>query len=353
MDETTVIDVNETPEQLPKLHSGAVNASALFRIVLGTLEVAGASAEDVLTTYAPTPSPWPIPPRLTELGQVQLSVGLGGEATSSAQLLIQTHTEARALVKKSGMGLAAYSFLASRLGWRVRNPLVFTPTEPSDEAADLFSLEYLLAIAPNRSVLTVQGDSVVRQFLGRRTGLSVLKLNKHLSPRLTAEWVSAQAFGSRGVAIYPTIDIFDRCALWAQRNMLKEDRETLKLALAWLKLCQSKSLAYDFEQELLKLEPFSAGAEDIEFAPLLYTHEALNLARDLWVQSSKGDYEAFRDFYSYLVPTYLDDDQFRRLFKTGMVLEENFSDDIRKLIDVGMLNFAGWFLKMVRKHERK
>lgn len=352
LEESTFIDVSDTPELLPKPPDGAMSVPLLFKLALGALEVAGATPDAVLSTFSSTPALWPLPPRLAHVGHMRLGLQVP-ETSASVRVIMDLHDECRAIVSRLGVGPRVYSLLASRLSGKAANPLVFTPTQGSAEAADLFTLEFMLAVGNTRSKLVVQSDSVVKHFLGRRTGLSLMRLNKRKSPRLTAEWVDAILYKERGTAVYGTFDCFDRCLLWAEKNVAKAESGTLRLALAWLKLHQDKEIAYDFEQALLTIEPFVWESPDIEYAPLLYTHESLNLARDLWLESDKEDYEAFRDFYEFLVPTYLDDEQFRRMFKTGMVLEEDFTEDIRRRIDAGMMNFAAWFLKMMRKYDRK
>ena len=352
MDETTFIDLNAEPGAMPQLPPGTLNVPMLFGLALGALEVAGATPEAVLTSYSDVPSLWPIPPRLAQIGSMQFSVKVPDTGYSSGYL-IDLHQSLRRTVRRCGLDLRVREMLADALGPKARHPLVFTPTEASAEAADLFSLEFILATGNSRSRLTIQANSVVRKFQGKREVLSNLKLNSKLSPKLTADWVASRTYGPRGVIVYKHFDAFDRCLVWADQNVPKEEAQNIRLALSWLKLCQDKELAYDFEQALHTITPFVAD-NPTDYGELLYSLESLDLARDLWLnQEDKDDHIAFRDFYGFLVPTYLDDDQFRKLFKTGMVLKEDFTDDIRKRIDAGMLNFSGWFLRMMRKYARE
>ena len=353
MNETTFIDLQETPEALPELPAGALNVRLLFSLALGALEVAGATPEAILTTYSDIPQLWDIPPRLANVGHIPVNVRIPDTGKSSAHL-IDLHTELRALVRRCGVGDRVRQTLVETLGDKTRHPLVFLSSEPSREAADLFSVEFLIAVGNGRSNLKVQHNTMVRTFPGKRTVISQIKLNDRVSPGLQAEWVQERVFGPRGTIVYGTFDIFDRCLVWANQITPKEDTKNLRLALSWLKLVQDRELAYEFEQAVRRVEPFVAEPADLEYVELLYTHESLDYARDLWMnQEDKDDHTAFRDFYDYLVPTYLDDDQFRKLFKTGMVLKADFTDDIRRRIDAGMMNFAGWFLRMMRKYARK
>lgn len=348
MNENTFIDLQDTPELLPALPEKALSVPLLLDIALGGLAVGGATPEAVMSTFSTTPVLWPIPPRLAHVGHRELGMrlALGNLPTG---LLLDLHKTCRAIVTRTGMGPRALAVLSEALSPKVRHPLMFSPTEASAEAADLFSVEFILAAATPKSKLILQADNISRRFDQKVEHLSTLKLTSKNSPRLTMDWIEQTVYGNRGTVVYTTFDIFDRCYLWAEKNLHPAESKGLMLALSWLKLIQSKSLAYDFEQQVMQVEPFEAAPLDIEFAPLMFTHETLNLARDLWILSEKDDHEAFRDFYGFLVPSYLDDDQFKRLFKTGMVLKENFTDDIRRRVDSGMLNFAGWFLSVIRK----
>lgn len=352
MDETTFIDMQENPEELPPLPPGTTNVSLLQDVILGGLESAGATPESVMTTFSTVPVLWPIPPRLHPLGQRWLQARVGDVGHNSG-LLIDLHRACRTAVRRAGAQERVFSMLAEALSPKVRHPLIFSTTEPSQESADLFSLEFIIAAGDMRSRLRVQGNSVARYWSGKRYALSSLKLNERVSPGLQASWVTEQAFGSRGVVVYGNFDIFDRCHVWADKNMTKAEAGTLKLALAWLKLHQDKRLAYDFEQAVMGITPFVAEPAEPDYVALMYTHENLNFARDLWLLSDKDDHEAFKDFYEFLVPSYIDDDKFRQLFKTGMVLKQDFTDDIRMRIDAGMMNFSGWFLKTMRLYEQK
>ena len=353
MDEMTFIDLQETPEALPKLPPGSLNVRLLFSLALGALEVAGATPEAIMTTFTDVPQLWPIPPRLANVGHIPVNVKIPDTGRSSAYL-IDLHRELRTVVRRCGVGDRAMQEIADALGERTRHPLVFLPSEPSKEAADLFSIEFILAVGNGRSELKIQHNTMVRTFPGKRTYISQIKLNDKVSPGLQADWLQERVYGPRGIIVYGTFDIFDRCLVWADRVAPKEDTQYLRTALSWLKLVQDKELTYEFEQAIRRIEPFVAEPKDTEYAELLYTYDALDYARDLWMkQEDKDDHTAFRNFYDYLVPTYLDDNQFRKLFKTGMVLKEDFTDDIRRRLDAGMMNFAGWFIRMMRRYGKR
>ena len=345
----TFIDLQDTPHLLPPIPSGALNTDLLVRVVLGTLEAAGATAEDVLSSYCKDALLWPLPPRLMYIGQHGFGMRLGVKSSFSVRTLQETHERWRKTVTRTGFTVATRALLAEGMGPKVTHPLMFTESEASTESANIFSMEFILAIDTPNSKVLVTGPRVARRYSGKRATRSQVILDKALCPSLTPEFVHDALFSPRGTAVYPTVDIFDRCMHWAKKNMLKEDRVLLTRSLSWLKACQSKELAYDFEQALHTLEPFAPWAESGAIAKSIYTYDSLNYARDLWVLSDKDDHEAFRDFYNYVVPTYLDDGHFRQLFRTGMVLAIDFNDDIRKRLDAGMPKFEGWFIKMMRQ----
>lgn len=345
MDEFTFIDVSQNPEQLPKLPPGSLNTSFLMDIAASALELAGATPEAVLTSWSDAPGIWPIPPRLMLAGQSPIALRL--DSPKLLSILIALHNRCREAVKKYGMGPLVRAELLDVLGAKSTHPLAFTSTEPSEEAANLFSLEFILAVGKLDSKLTVQQTSVTRIFAGKRDGLAELRLSRRNSKELTAEWIADKLYKPRGTVVYGTVDVFDRCLLWAERENLSRFGDTLRHALAWMKVAQDKSLAYDFEQRLLSIEPKQLYTAKVEYGESIFNGDTLNYARDLWVNSGKDDHSAFRDFYEYLVPTYLDDDQFRRLFQTGMVLKEDYNPTIGKRLDAGMLNFSTWFMRMM------
>lgn len=352
MDEFTFVDVKETPELLPSIIPTIMSMRQVKELALGALEVAGATPDAVLGTFSASPNLWPIPPRLSKLESISLGMKLP-ESRSSSAFLIDLHLSLRNVVRRSGMGAYARSVLEDAFGPKSRHPLLFTSSTPSKEAADLFSVEFILAAGGPSKNLVIQANTMNRRFPGKRAAISNLKLNAHISPGIQADWLDSKVYGPRGTAVYGTVDVFDRCLLWVTKAVPKEESGPLKLLLSWLKAAQDKNLAYEFEQALLDVTPYVEEIPDFEFAHLLYTEESLNLARDIWVLSEEDDYQAFRDFYDFVVPTYLDDDEFRKVFKTGMVLKPEFNEDIRKKVDLGLPTFAAWFLKRMRKYGRK
>lgn len=345
--EPLFIDVAAEPDKLFPLPPGTINASLLQELALGALSVAGATPEAILTLYEDSPLLWPLPPRLSYAGRTILNAQVATSDRVSG--LIELHRDCRKDVKIAGVGPLVLSNLASVLGPKVGHPLVFTQTEPSEEAANLFSIEFILATGAGYGNLEVQDLGIKRSFKNKREGLQELKLSVNTSKALTWEWLEQVLYSSRGSVLYTTYDIFDRCYSWLQANAHPSEMKPAELALSWLKVLRSKSVAYDFEQRVRGLEPVEALPTPTDYPNLLYTVEALDLAKDIWFDQSLDTHEAFRDFYDFLVPSYLDDLQFRRLFKTGMVLKGDFTDEIRKKVDAGILNFSAWFMRTMRK----
>lgn len=351
MDETTFIDLTSDPENLPPASPGTIKLQFLIELALGALASAGASGETVLTTFSPCPGVWPIPPRLTYAGRTNITAMAESPSRSVASLLA-LYRHGRDLVARCGMGPYVTEQLVREFGARVRHPLIFTPSEPSGEAVNLFSLEFILATEGKGSKLVVEGANLVRKFPSKRAGLNQISLIGKDVEVMPWKWVTNKLTAGRGSVVYPTTDVFDRCQVWLENNADPEQCANAMIPLAWLKILQNKTLAYDFEQRLIGLEPAVPEAMPTSFPKLVYTQEALDLARDIWFDTSEDSHTAFREFYSYVVPTYLDDTQFRKIFKTGMVLKEDYTTDIDRKMDAGMLNFAGWFLKTKREKSK-
>lgn len=346
MDELTFIDVAETPEKLPRPPAGVINPNLLVEIALQGLELFGATAGEVLSCYSEEPILWNLPPRLLPAGKTPIAMTLANTGRA-ARPLIALHQQCRSLVRHCGMGPRVRHELIRFFGLEAAHPMLFTETEPSEEASNLFSLELILAAASPNSTFFVLGSSVARRFPHKRDDLSSLKIGKSNSQLLTPEWVESRLYSPRGTVLYPTADAFDRCLLWLNRNSNDGYGNNLRAVLSWLKMMQDSELAYNFEQQVRTIQPRLVQVLKVPYGNSIFNIDALNYVRDLWQDTTKDSHEAFRDFYDYLVPTYIDDDRFRKFFKTGMVLKGDFNNEIIKRVDSGMLNFGAWFSKMV------
>lgn len=340
------IDLTCEPEKLPPVPVRAVALDRVLRWVYEMLESAGATPKDILTIYTDDPVIWPLPPRRLVLGRTEcgFSYSLEGEPVQRYQ---QTHERFRKLVRKFGMTPYVRGELCKELGATYGHPLAFTPSEASEEAANLFSLEFILMLSGG--ALFVQETSVFRFFKDKRTVYSRVELNKKLSAKVTAGWVQNVLSSPRGQVLYPTFDAIDRVLLWVESNMSKQESWRLRALLAWLKAAQRPKTAYDLEQKLRLLEPIEPPDEEVRRYSI-YTHDHLNYARDLWLDDSKDPHDAFREFYGFIVPSHMDDETFRKIFKTGMVLKKEFTPALIDKIDLGISRFENWFLRRIAKH---
>lgn len=352
MEETTFIDVESSEGTFPRAKTGAVDAAMLIDLVVGGLENAGATTEAVMSAMPQTPSFWPLPPRVVKVGNSWIHM----KATNLPVTVTWAHDlnrDFRKAVRSYGMCPGVRANLAGALGTQAHHKLLFTDSTPSEEAANLFTAELISALAIPGSKLHVTPGSISRIFAGKRDGIAVLRLNKATSAALESEWLQSRLYKFRGSALYSEVDVIDRCLSWVNSQNLGDYADTLKINLAWLKASRLKEAAYDLEQRLWNLEPKALYTEKVEYGNSLFNLDTLNYIRDIWVNSALGEFEAFREFYGYLVPLYLDDDQFRRMFGTGMVLKRDYKAALGRKIDAGLLNFSAWFSKMIEVNNGK
>lgn len=338
------IDVSTEPHKLPPLPTGAVPTSKVVELVISSLEAAGATPRKIFTAYSEDPQIWNLPPRLMVVGRSEcgFSFKLRGDPV---QKYMDIHDRYRKKVKAHGMGPYIHGELVRELGERYGHPLAFTLTEPGEESANLYSLELILMLPGE---LKIWESNIFRFFKGKRDAFSKIRLNKSVSELMTAAWIQKMMTASRGTVLYPTYDIFDRCLQWVTDNLDKQASWKLRVGLSWLKAHQDYKLTYQFEQLVRHISPPDyAHLLQVEEDRSIFTFDTLNYVRDLWLEEGSDAHEAFRKFYGFLVPMYMDDDTFRRIFKTGMVLREDFNSDISMKIDMGLSGFESWFLSKV------
>ena len=342
-----LIDVAVNPELLPPLTPGFIDLELAKAVALQGLQACGASPENLLKTFSGLNPTWYLPPRYLKVGRKRLGpkVELRDKAIKT---LLQVHNTYREIVASSGMCDVVRRELREYFLGGVTSPLIFTECGPGRESADLFSLELIIQLEVPKSYVTLNGESLVRHFPGKRAVYSKIYLSNYSSSRVTKDWLESTLASYRGTALFPTYDIFDRCLDWARAAGCGVHIEA---SLSWLKLHQSKELAYDFEQAIYKLEP--AEPEEVVLhkpKEVIHTHEALNEAKDLWFSEDLEPYDAFRQFKQYLVPRLMDEEEFFRMFKKALVPRQEFSEQVQNEVDSKMYSLELFFIRRMKEH---
>lgn len=343
------IILQEDPDLMPPPPVSSARITAVADKVIGILAAAGVDPEEIFKQYSKECLLWSLPPRLPRDQSTPL-IPINTKIRRLSELNV-LHNRLRELVRRNGVGPKAYIEIEESFGIQGCHPAVFTPTGPGEESANLFSLELVLGLEISGSVLDMQGGALMRLFPRKQVARNSLKVSENVSKLATPTWINQALRKPRGSIIYETFDIFDRTNMWVTKNLLDESGKVALEWLAWLKMCQSPDLTYYFEQALYNIEPIAPMRVEAGYAHIMYTMEILDYIRDLWLNSEASDFQAFRDFYDYLVPTYIDDNDFRRTFGTGMVLEKDYNPSIGKKIDSGLLAFSARFAATARRIE--
>lgn len=358
MSDKPFIDIVERPDLLPPLPEKLIDTDKVMGIARRALRRAGATPRGIFSTFSDMLPTWYLPPRLLKVERETLSPGIGIR-DKTVKTLLDVHKQYRELILTEGMNDAVRRELAAYFTTGADHPLVFSSTKPGKEASNLFSLELISALNTPRSYTSIHGDCILRNFPGKSSAYSKIALSRYAGHGVSEEWIRDKLTEYRGVAVYGTYDIFDRCLDWARSNIPKNNRLGIEASLSWLKAYQNKAHAYDFEQMIFSLEPLEASQDEVpypESSPKQkeqkHTYEALNQAKEIWFAESVQPYTAFRNFYSFLVPRLLDHMEFARIFKVGLVGEVNFSEEIQSKIDTQLQNLELFFTRKMREYER-
>ena len=352
MPDKPFIDVAERPDLLPPLPAGFVDAKKVSEAAQRVLQLAGATPRDVLSTFSGMTPTWHLPPRLFKIGRSVIGPNIRIK-DRSIKTLLEVHSRYREIITLEGMNDAVRKELATYFVGGAEHPLAFSKSEPGKEAANLFSLELIAALNIPKSYISIHGDCILRHFPGKSAMYSKITLSKYAGHNISEGWIRESLGGYRGSAVYETYDIFDRCLGWVRGNIPKNNRAEAETTLSWLKAHQSKELAYDFEQKIFRLEPLETIPEEV-FRPgeQIHTYEALNQAKDIWFADDMKPYKSFRAFRNFLVPKLLDDLEFARIFKVGLVDEVDFSEEIQNKIDSKLHTLELFFIRKMREYEQ-
>ena len=310
----------------------------------------GARPAEVLSSYSQAPIVWEIPSLYSDrLVTSSLTISVNTSKVSGSAAIHACYNDVAKLVAKDGMGPAALDRLQETFGKGVRHPLLFTETARSDGARALFGMEWACMLHSQAEQATFQANhAFVRLSTNFFTPpMGVVGGRFENGFKVPEGFMEECLYTPRGFINFHTFDAFDRANVWVMQNFaLLTEPEKLLRGLCLLKLAQSPKLAYDFEQSLRNLT--EAPYIEPTLKSLMYTEDQLNCIRDIWVDQDKPVSERLYMLHLQLVPGYLDDGQFKRLFKYMPGTEGRATYKVEMDIAAGLEKFILLFLQTQR-----
>ncbi len=343
-----VIDLKEQEFAPLGLSAGHVTdlITALSQIITAT----GASPADLLSIYTPETIVWELPPlRGGKLVEVSLNVQPSEGEVSNLGFVYDLYIDLIETVRKHGFGPQAEEKLSAAFGPRALHPLIFTRTEASPRALPLFGIEWACYLENRSNEAIIQSNHACVKlapdmyipFMGVVNG--ICSNSEVVDEAFINECLEAQ----RGFIVFDTFDALDRAYLWAIKNTAKlEELQKVLRGLCLLKLGQSHLTAYRFEQALRNLRP--PAKVEPTMKSLLYSDAALDTIRDIWYTGDDSYVVKLDRLHQTLVPSYLDDIQFKTLFKHMPASTKRVSRKAEATINRGLEKFVALFLQTRR-----
>ena len=343
-----VIDLKEQPYAPLILHPS--HRRNLITAITQILVASGADSAALLSTYTPETVVWELPPlRGEDLMGVGLSLQPAPRDMRDTRDILACYKEMIKAVTIDGFGPKAEEVLESKFGTRTLHPMVFTRSAECPGALPLFGIEWACFLQPYAEKVVIQSNHVcVKMDNDLYVPMMGLVDGKCCSDQVvTEDFINECLDRERGFVIFDTFDALDRAHLWVSRNqeMLAEPKKLLR-GLCLLKLSQNPRVAYSFEQALRNLRPRAKIEPTLK--SLIYSDAALDMIRDIWYDESRQGKEKFDMLHQQLVPSYLDDGQFKTLFKHMPASVKRVSLKVEKDINQGLEKFVALFLQTRR-----
>ena len=335
-----------------RLSFGATTRMESFKLLLEVLQKYEAKPVDVMQLYADEIT-WPIPARYSELPYQENYLPRLPVVLKPKQLQ-SLFNECLALVIKNGYTGKAPQLMQAVFGSFAFNPLLFSVHKGGDFAGRLFCVEFALAISHHRGRVSVEGDGCYMRLWGIKGTTLPLGLYNKASKYKRPEWLRYLLFEPRGFLKYDTFDTIDRLKLWSESNLKGAEKAEFEHILFTLKATSSVSISRRVDKLVRKFELDFEDTEIVDpFQAMLYTDEALEQVKDIWLEGEGPSYQTYREMYDYLVPTYFDSKQWKELFQVGDMKEAAFTFAHVEMIDSRFDVFTAFFNKTKAKIERK
>lgn len=310
----------------------------------------GARPSEVLSIYTDSPVMWEIPSLYSDrLISSALTVSASERREKGEGAIYNAFKEAVVAVDAEGFRDRAAEIVSSVLGKGALHPLLFTRSGRGPGATALFGLEWACLLYHNADQAVFQDNQAfVRlsaDYLTPPMGVIGGVCGK--SEPVTAEFLEEHKTRSRGYINLHTFDALDRANIWVMQNFAYlEEPEKILRGLCLLKLSQNPRVAYEFEQALHNLvQPVMV---EPSLRSLIYTDESLDMIRSIWYDHDTPNKEKFDLLHTQLVPMYLDDMQFKQLFKYMPADVKRFSYKMERDVNAGLEKFVALFLQTRR-----
>jgi hypothetical protein len=322
----------------------------IIQSITETMVALGAKPAEILSIYSDATVIWSLPTLYSDsLGAVQLTASYPSSSTRPDSKLYRCYKSVAGIVQRAGMCEEAFERLECTFGPRIRHPLYFTRTLNRPEAPAIFGQEWacLLAAGSWQSAFQENHAFIRPSATFLTPPMGVLRGSCEGSASVSAEFLEGQRTADRGFIEFQTFDAIDRAHLWVMQNysFLQEPDKMLR-GLCLLKLEQKPLAAYQFEQTLRRLSPFTVEAPTAK--SLIYTPDHLDEIREIWYDTQSLEKDKFSSLHRKIVPLYLDDLHFKKLFGLLPNSEGRFTYKSERKVDAGLEKFIALFLQTQR-----
>lgn len=342
--------VNVKEESFPPLFLGIKQRKSLVNTIAQIMTAYEAKPAELLSTYTATPVMWELPSLFSEdLLNANLNVGFFSSSVKTPSHLDKTYKATLQAVGDYGFGPKALAILVKAFGSWIAHPMIFTRSGYVPEAQTIFGLEWACLLSSEAKHSIFQDNhaftKATANFFTPPMGVIAGKCGD--SPEVGSEYLEELKHRPRGFVEFPTFDALDRANIWiVQHATTLLEPEKMLRGLCLLKLTQNYKVAYEFEQTLHGLLP--PVILDPTLKMLLYTDDALDSIRDIWTNQVGTQAEKLELLHSKLVPSYLDSQQYKDIFKIRAKPSERFSIKLENEVVAGMEGFIALFLQTRR-----
>lgn len=337
-----LLTIEATNELCPQLPKNSVDIPLVVEGISGMLFRAGLTRSDILSRYSDEPVVWPIP---SLYGTLQGDfVGFKSATLKTGGDYRRFFNNMKRLVAARGLNHMTRPTLVGFLGPVASHPLLLSDVPATKEGLNTFCAQLATLMTGTRGSFVIGDDRCYFSYGPQK----IVRLPLGLTPEMGAskEDIEQAVMVSQGFVTYGDFNILDRCLL-STEALVPYLRVEVVRALAVMKLTRNPLIAARLEDYIYKAEAFEPLFTAAE-AEVMFLDDSLHMIRDLWLESKKSAEGAFQDLFNYLVPDYLDGDEFYKMFKHLPKYSMRFDTKSIDSINKGLGYFEGWFLQMQR-----
>ena len=309
------INLKETPYRLPALPLGAVQRRWLKKFILGELSKAGATGEILMSYYSKDTVIWEIPPLYTpEMKRSGLVIKPPASLKRQMSKVNKVYLDCAFRVQQYGLTDEALAPLAALCGPLVLHPMVFSREKNIDRANLIFDIEFVVFISHVAERVMIERNTCACKMFRHYTSPYIGIVEGIYEGReIDVNEYYDLLYFSRGTVVFPTADLYDRLYSWVGNNYgAFFNADFVLKAISLLKFTQERSDYYDFEQQIVTLQPFQGAV--LTMKSELYFDDAFEAIREVWLQVERPMIDRAKELFRMLVPAYMDAMQFKKMF---------------------------------------